>query len=293
MKIIANLFSSESHAQGQLAGRQAGKFSLPQQASRWLAGGALAFGMGLSGCTAEWEVGVSDVSSITVTEVRQLNAFSRVQIHGNAHVTVVSGGSYSARVTADEMDVSDCVTSVRNGTLEVQGSGMWYGDRVPEIVITTPYLTTFTHGGDGDVFLDVGGAFSNIALELNGDGNLDFKGYADRLTATVNGGGVMTLEGDARVLNAHVNSWGALYADPLVASVIDASMAGSGDLTLAPDNGAFMEIEVTGSGYVEWWGNPGTTKYHMIGTGTIIEHEGLYKKGAQSRTPRHGSKPMK
>jgi hypothetical protein len=248
-------------------------------------------GLAFSGCTAEWEVGVSDVGPVTVTEIRQLNSFSRVEINGDAHVTLVSGGSYSARVTADEYDVSDCMTEVRNGTLEIQGSSWGYGDPIPEIVITTPYLTSFVHDGDGDVLFDAGYAYKNVTLELNGDGNLDFRGHVDRLTATVNGGGVMTLEGDARILNAQVNSWGALYADPMLASVITGSMAGSGDLTLAPEDGAYMEITVSGSGYVEWWGNPGTTKYHMLGTGTIIEHDGLYKKGTQTRAPRHGKKP--
>jgi Putative auto-transporter adhesin, head GIN domain len=251
----------------------------------------LAMGFAMSGCTAEWEVGVGEVSTVTVTEVRQLHSFYRVQIHGDAHVTVVAGGSYSARVTADEYDVSDCVTEVRNGTLEIRGSGWGYGDGVPEIVITSPNLTTFIHDGDGDVLFDAGYAYDNVTLELNGEGNLDFRGHVDRLNATVNGGGVMTLEGEARVLNAQVNSWGALYADPLLASVISGTMAGSGDLTLAPENGARMEITVTGSGYVEWWGNPGTTQYRLIGTGTIIEHDGLYKKGAQTRAPRHGKKP--
>lgn len=255
----------------------------------------LAFGsaLGMSGCTAEWEVSGSSNSSVTVTEVRQLNAFSRVHINGNAHVTVIEGGSFSARVTADEYDIGDCLTSVRNGILEVDGSRFGSNWDAPEVLITSPNLTTFVHNGDGDVVFDVGYAYENLALELNGEGNLDFRGHVDRLSATVNGGGVMTLEGDTRILTARVNSWGALYADPLYASDITGIMSGSGDLTLAPENGAWMDITVSGSGYVEWWGNPGTTKYHLIGDGKIIEHQGLYKKGVKTRGPRHGSAPGK
>ncbi len=253
---------------------------------------SLAFaGAILSGCTAEWDVvAVDEDMPVTVTEVRDMPSFTSVHVTGHAHVTVTKGGRYSASVNADEMDVSGCRTWVRNGILEVDWDGVAYGDREPAIEVSAPFLASVTHDGSGDVFFNAGYA-SRVNLELNGEGNLDFRGNADQLNATVNGGGVMTLEGEANSLTAKVNSWGALYADPLLAGDIVGSMSGSGDLTLAPDAGARLEITVSGSGYVEWWGNPGSTRYYLLGSGKIIEHQGLYKKGAQVRTPRHGSKP--
>lgn len=242
----------------------------------------------LSGCMVNLDVGVGD--GVTVTEVRDLNAFSRIRVNGNMHVTVIDGGSYSARVTTDDNLTDACRTSIRNGILEVD----WAYDVSPsadaEVVITSPYLTSFANNGDGDVSFEATGLLSDLRLELNGSGDLFFRGHADRLTAVVNGDGILEMEGSASTLKAQVNGSGALYADPLAAADIQAVMAGSGDMTLALDGGAWLDLTVTGSGQTEWWGNPGRLTYHLIGNGAVVEHRGLYKKGAQTRLPRHGNK---
>ncbi len=247
----------------------------------------------LSGCMVNLDVGVGEGEGVIVTEVRDLSAFSRIRVNGNMHVTVVDGGSYSARVTTDDNLTEACRTSIRNGILEVD----WAYDVSPsaeaEVVITSPYLTSFANNGDGDVSFEATGILSDLRLELNGSGDLFFRGHVDRLTAVVNGDGILEMEGSAAILKAQVNGSGALYADPLTASDIQAVMAGSGDMTLALDGGAWLDLTVSGSGQTEWWGNPGKLTYHLSGNGAVVEHRGLFKVGAKTRLPRHGSKASK
>lgn len=287
------MLAQESGKSTSLLATQTAMQNQPVKKSRsrpWVLAGASSLvalmGLSTTGCMVNLDV--YGGSGYTITEERSLASFSRISLSGRVHVTVTEGRYYSATVTGDEGDMPYCLTEIRNGTLEI-GVDDFYASAAPiEVRITTPYLAGFAHYGDGDVTFDAGGHFDRLQLELNGSGDLTFYGEVDELTAIVNGSGIMELFGEAVVLNARVNSSGALYADPMLAAVIRATMAGSGDLTLAAATGAHMDIAIPGSGYVEWWGEPAKVKYTLSGSGKVIEHRELLKAGvgAKKRSPR-------
>jgi hypothetical protein len=44
-----------------------------------------------------------------------------------------------------------------------------------------------------------------------------------------------------------------------------------------------LNLDLSGSGNVEWWGAPSRINYNLTGSGKVIEHRGLPKKSAAAK----------
>jgi len=235
-------------------------------------------GFFLTGCMVDLNIGLE--GSEPITEIRDMASFSSVRIGPSMRVSILSGSRSTVSVTTEAGQIENLSTYCHNGQLDLDWTQNGYYNPVAEIVITSPYLTRITHQGDEDIDVDVGARFDDLSLELNGSGDMTFHGDLRRLTATVNGSGTMELFGQTRDLRAEVYGSGRLYADPMPAYEVDAVMAGSGEITLALENAASLDLTLSGSGQVEWWGNPGLLRYRLLGSGKVFENRVLLKKGA-------------
>jgi hypothetical protein len=44
-----------------------------------------------------------------------------------------------------------------------------------------------------------------------------------------------------------------------------------------------LNLDLSGSGHVEWWGSPSRLNYNLTGSGKVVEHPGLPKKSAAAK----------
>lgn len=232
----------------------------------------------LSACVVNtnWETG----NGVAVTETRHLPAFSRIEADAPIKVTVRTGSTYRAYVTGDANLVAYYGTDAFGGTLTI--SQDWGLDPVvvPHITVEVPDLRALVHEGMGTVEILEDGNFPDLTLTLNGSGDIHFSGTASRLKTVVNGSGRIYAEGYADYLQAEMRGFGEISAEYLLTGDADVNLSGSGNVYLDLDYGSVLNLNLSGSGRLEWWGAPARVEYHITGTGKVLEHRGLPKKTA-------------
>ncbi|MBW8887760.1 MAG: DUF2807 domain-containing protein [Fibrobacteres bacterium] len=242
----------------------------------------------LSGCMV-MDVQDAQGNGMAVTETRSLPAFDRVRLDAPVHVTVKSGDAYAAYVTTDGNLTGYLTTDSWNGTLTI-GLPYTIAPTVePQITVVVPGLRSLVHNGSGTVEIQEGGDFPDLDLTLNGSGEILFSGTATNLRATVNGAGVIDLEGFAASLTATLAGEGAIHAENLLAEDANVDLSGSGYVFLDMDYQSTLDLALTGSGRVEWWGSPAHLDYHISGEGKVVEHRGLPKRSAAGKVAAQGS----
>ncbi len=237
----------------------------------------------LSSCMVvdlQWEQG----NGVAATETRSLPAFERVDLECPVHVIIKTGPSYSAYVTSDANLTGYFQTDAFAGTLTIGMASGIQPSVEPEITIVMPELRGLTHNGNGLVEIREDGNFPTVDLTLNGSGKIFYSGTAATLSAAVNGSGAIEMEGYASLLRAEVRGNGELHGENLLTGDADVALSGSGLALLDLDYQSVLNLDLTGSGQVEWWGSPSQLNYHLAGEGKVVEHRGLPKKTAGAKT---------
>ena len=222
-------------------------------------------------------------NGIAATEVRNLPSFDRVRLEAPVHVVVKSGPSYSAYVTSDANLTGFIQTDAFAGTLTIGMSSGISPTIEPEITIVVPDLHELTHNGNGLVEIQEGGHFPDVSLTLNGGGEIRYSGTASRIHATLNGSGNIVMEGYTTLLEADLRGVGEIHGENLLSGDADVDLSGSGFVFLDLDYQSVLNLNLTGSGHVEWWGSPSRLNYNLLGEGKVVEHRGLPKKSAAAK----------
>ena len=227
-------------------------------------------------------------NSVAATEIRALPSFDRVRLEAPVHVVVKTGPSYSAYVTSDANLTGSIRTDAYAGTLTI---GMATGIQPSvetEITLIVPDLRGLTQNGDGLVEIEEDGNFPDVELTVNGAGEIRYSGTAARLDAVMNGSGKITLEGYASLLEADLRGNGEIHGENLLSGDADVGLSGSGYVFLDLDYESVLNLDLSGSGQVEWWGMPAALNYSLTGSGKITEHRVLPKKTAGAKVSASG-----
>jgi hypothetical protein len=222
-------------------------------------------------------------NGVAATEIRSLPSFDRVRLEAPVHVVVKSGPAYAAYVTTDANLTGYLQTDAFAGTLTI---GMDYSMSPtiePEITIVVPDLREVTHNGNGLVEIEEDGGFPDVNLVLNGGGEIRYSGTASRLKAVINGSGDIVMEGYAAKLVADLRGNGAIHGENLLSGDADVDLSGSGFVYLDLDYESVLNLNLTGSGRVEWWGQPERLNYTLLGEGKVVEHRGFPKRSAAAK----------
>ncbi|GEM_PF-3077724 len=223
-----------------------------------------------------------------VTETRSLSAFSRVDLECPIHVTIKTGSQYAAYVTSDGNLSAFIQTDAFAGVLTIGLTGTIDPVVVPEVVVVVPDLREVIHDGSGLVDIVEGGEqgsgdFPDLKLQLNGNGEIHFSGTASNLRIELNGAGRITLEGFAASLQTDLRGEGDVFGENLLVEDADVNLSGAGNVYLDLDYQSTLNLDLPGSGRVEWWGAPEQLHYNLTGQGKVVEHRGLPKKSAAEK----------
>jgi hypothetical protein len=105
-------------------------------------------------------------------------------------------------------------------------------------------------------------------VSVSGSGNIHVEGLkAGDMDASVTGSGDITLNGVVDRLRARIVGSGDLRAGDLAAKNVQVSVTGSGDAAVRATEQ--LDARVTGSGNVRYSGNPPQVQHHVTGSGDI------------------------
>ncbi|MEP7144881.1 MAG: DUF2807 domain-containing protein [Ferruginibacter sp.] len=203
----------------------------------------------LGSCNKEFIRGGGAINS----ETRMVNPFTNVEMRGGGEATINYGTAQAVSITGYQNLLAVYETKVIGNTLYLQFKSDIYNVRNNNIKvnITLPVLAY---------------------LRINGSGKITAKNFADGvvLTASINGSGYIFV-GDSKYTKAaySINGSGDIKAATTTAIEAAAQITGSGNIELNVSNKLMATI--SGSGNINYWGNPVTAETQVSGSGKITK----------------------
>lgn len=186
----------------------------------------------------------------SVTEQRNIPSFTQVQLDGDAAATITYGTTQKVSVTGYGNLVPVYETKLIAGVLHLRfKEGHRIRNSNIRVAIEIPTLSY---------------------LRVNGSGNMTARNFSqgDMLEAYVNGSGDLLVE-QSQFNKAvyQVNGSGILHANTTEAINVNAEIHGSGKIDLRVSGE--LDASISGSGVIDYWGNPAAVNTQVSGSGRI------------------------
>ena len=237
-----------------------------------------------------------------------LKNFRAVEIRLNAHVTLTQGNDWEVKVRGDSRDLEDLDIYIRGGALVLRRESLFNFMGSPddlEVAVTFPSIERIVLSSNGtarstDILevrnlelslngsgeMDIEARADTVDMESSGSGDLDFRGRSDRLLFDSTGSGDSRVEirtnrsdirstgsgrleirGQTDLMTIRVTGSGKIRADRYEAKEADIIMTGSGSVEAHVTDR--LDARLTGTGNLQYRGNPGSTGFEITGTGRI------------------------
>jgi hypothetical protein len=189
-------------------------------------------------------------SGTPASQERSVRGFTAIEIVGSADVDVTVGEDLSVVVEADDNILPLIETTVRGGTLIIRTkSNTSISPKLPvRVTVSVPSLDTARIKGSGN-FTIVGLDAGSVQFELPGSGNITAQGEAEHVTVSISGSGVVV-------------------CDALKAQSVDATINGSGDISVYASKD--LSATIRGSGTVRYLGDPEKVSQAIPGSGSVV-----------------------
>ena len=137
------------------------------------------------------------------------------------------------------------------------------------IKITIPFkdINSVSLAGSGDLWNEDVITATNLDVALAGSGDVVLKIAATNTEGRVAGSGDLTLKGNTNKLEAKVAGSGDFHGFDLQSNHTEVAVAGSGDAEVVSNES--LKARVSGSGDIEYRGNPKTEDSKVAGSGSI------------------------
>ena len=187
----------------------------------------------------------------TVTQTRDVDAFTKIRIKGSVKLEVTGGEGQNVSIDADDDFVNRIITKVEDGTLiidmDTKGKKRrWNGSKVA-VKISMQKLEALRLDGAMD------GAFTN----LNGSD----------LDVTINGAGNLSIEGSCGTLRVRLSGAGNVEAEDFKCKNVDVRLSGAGNIEAYATEKA--DVRLSGIGNIDITGNPAEVSKRKGGFGSI------------------------
>lgn len=199
----------------------------------------------------------SDLTGNTVTQDRDLDGFTSIEVEGSATLVVTEGEKFDVLVTADSAVVDHVKTTVVDGELVVSERYVVLGTS-PDVTVTVtlPRLEAVEISGAAHAFIsDVTGG--ELDLILNGSADVTADVEVDSLKIDTNGYGEVTARGSAAELGVDISGSGDVDAATLASRSARVNISGFGDVTVNAAN--TLDVRLSGAGDVRYVGSPAIT----------------------------------
>ncbi len=198
-------------------------------------------------CNVTGSLGGLQGSGTKASVTRTPPSFNAVTLKNSANVTIAVGGPPSVTIETDDNLLANITTEVSGDTLTIGSDKSFSTHLGVKVSVSAPSLERIDMLGSGSV--DAAGIKAQaFHFHLAGSGDAAIRGTADRLTVGLTGSG-----------NVH------LY--DLVAKEAEVTLGGSGNVEVNASE--TVKARLTGSGNVDYKGNPAHVDRSVVGSGAI------------------------
>jgi hypothetical protein len=210
--------------------------------------GLLFAALGLTSCEDMWNHCV-DGNGYRSNVTRTMGSFNEVIVNGEFEVQIDTGRASSVFIDGDENLLDLVVTHVSGNQLIIETEDHTCLQPTHPIVVTvtTPDLS---------------------GIHLNGSGKVNCDGlHTDELSLYLDGSGEMGLNGVAGNAEYNILGSGHIQGGEMITDTCSCYISGSGRIDTRVNN--LLNVTITGSGMVYYFGNPVVESY-ISGSGKVI-----------------------
>lgn len=189
-----------------------------------------------------------------VSETRNVSSFTSIDVDGDVDVEVYQSNENKVILTAYQNLIPVYETKVKGNTLKLGfRDGYWnVRNNNMRVEVYTTDVNSVNLNGSGDVRVG-----SSIASQ-------DFN-------ARINGSGSIVVDNNHfENVNFKVNGSGDIDAKKAVCKNVYADISGSGSIDVNVTN--MLTVKISGSGNVNYWGDPVTVNTDISGSGKVRKH---------------------
>ncbi|MAZ26121.1 MAG: DUF2807 domain-containing protein [Cytophagaceae bacterium] len=207
------------------------------------------------------------------TETRSTGDYDHVAVGGPFDVTLIAGTEGKINIEADDNLLQYIITEVKGDKLKIYVKNGVNIRPSGKIKATVPFkdLEGASLAGSGTMVNESPITASSFDCAVAGSGNLILDLKADDIQASVAGSGNLRLSGRADKIEMHVAGSGNVRANDLTAKIVEANVAGSGDIDFDCDD-CDLTARVSGSGDIGYTGNTTREDVKVSGSGKIRKH---------------------
>jgi hypothetical protein len=244
-----------------------------------------------SSCEGIWP-NCLDGNGVVITQERTVGSFDRLESNGDFQVYVYPGDETLVEVEADENLMGHIVTRVYKDELIIENRhrDCLRSSGPVRITVTTPTLNSVELNGSGSIWCDslttdafkadvdgsgsIQGVYlqaSTLDAEMTGSGSIRMKGIFDRTDATIEGSGEIVLTGESLNTEYNITGSGKISGNNMLTSNCYVNISGSGDISTWVTD--LLDVEISGSGNVYYYGEPPVINTHISGSGKVIKKD--------------------
>jgi Putative auto-transporter adhesin, head GIN domain len=191
---------------------------------------------------------VTTGSGNVVSESRNVSGFTKIDLTGAGEVTIDQNGTEALTIEADDNLMPKVTSEVVEGTLRL-------GERSNLISLTKPVKYRVS-------VKDLTG------LMISGSGTVTAaKITSSRLAVDINGSGRVTAGGTVENQDLMISGSGDYQAKDLQTKITTVKISGSGDAAVSVSDS--LDIQMSGSGKLTYYGNPPQVTQQISGSGRV------------------------
>ncbi len=187
-------------------------------------------------------------------------SFTKIHLNGDAKIFLRQDSISSVRFTGDD-DAEDAMTSIKNGTLMIDGSP----DN--DVNISIANLQEIKISGNGSVTGISTFNTEDLRLNVDGNGKIVLDVNATNVTAQLLGIGKITLSGSANDVNLSIPGSGKIDAMGLKSGKANVNISGVGKIMV--DATEVLNSNISGSGNVYYRTLPKFRNDNITGIGNV------------------------
>ena len=191
-----------------------------------------------------------------ITEERQLEGFSAIEVSGNIEVDVSTGSGYSVKVEADDNVMPYVSTNLSGDRLEISlAKNFEVNDGHLKITVTAPEIKAVEASASAEVHA-LSGLKSNAEVELTTSSAATIKASVDAplITLRTSSGSKIETKGMCKTLKVTASSGSSIEAKDLLSETTNAtSSSGASIAVYASVN---LEARASSGASISYSGNP-------------------------------------
>jgi len=205
------------------------------------------------------------------SETRNVKSFNAIKTGGSWNVILEKGNKEQVRLESKNFDLSKVITEVKDNTLNI---GLEKGNHKNvhlTVYITYRELNSIKSGGSGGIKSNSDIVADKLEVNMSGSGDGRFQNIqAEKLIVSLSGSGNIDIAGGSvGSLTVKQNGSGNFRGLDLRAQEADVNKSGSGNTSLTATKA--LAVRSSGSGNVEYRGNPEQSDVHFSGSGKAVK----------------------